>query len=132
MKKVKINPFRWRVRYTLCQQPNQPKEMLPIVDKPLIQYAVEGRPLLQGVTDMIFVTGRSKRADRGPFRQGLRTGGGTRAQEQDGDARVRAICCRRTSIASTSVRPEPLGLGRTVLCAKPVVGDEPFAVLLDG
>ena len=51
----------------------QPKEMLTVVDKPLVQYAVE-EAIGAGITEMIFITGRNKRADRRPLRQGIRAG----------------------------------------------------------
>jgi UTP--glucose-1-phosphate uridylyltransferase len=91
-----------------------PKEMLPIVDKPLIQYAVE-EAVAAGITDLIFVTGRSKRAIPDHF---------DKAYELVRNilpSHVNCIYIRQS---------EALGLGHAVLCAKPVVGDEPFAVLL--
>ena len=106
-----------------------PKEMLPIVDKPLIQYAVE-EAVAAGVTDMIFVTGRSKRAIEDHFDKAYEL-------ESELEARgkhellefVRNMLPR--DINCIYIRQaEALGLGHAVLCAKPVVGDEPFAVLL--
>ena len=106
-----------------------PKEMLPIVDKPLIQYAVE-EAAEAGITDLIFITGRHKRAIEDHF---------DKAHEIEADLeakgkrallevvqRVLPEGCRCIYIRQT----EPLGLGHAVLCARPVVGDEPFAVLL--
>ncbi len=104
-----------------------PKEMLPVVDKPLIQYAVE-EAAAAGITDMIFVTGRNKRAiedhfDLNPELESSLAG----KPELLGIARgVLPPGCRCIYIRQT----EPLGLGHAVLCAQPVVGDEPFAVLL--
>ena len=104
-----------------------PKEMLPIVDKPLIQYAVE-EAAAAGITDMIFVTGRNKRAiedhfDLNPELESALAG----KQELLAIARsVLPTGCRCIYLRQA----EPLGLGHAVLCAQPVVGDEPFAVLL--
>src|SRR5512143_2608272 len=104
-----------------------PKEMLPIVDKPLIQYAVE-EAAAAGITDMIFVTGRNKRAiedhfDLNPELESSLAG----KPELLGIARgVLPPGCRCIYIRQS----EPLGLGHAVLCAATVVGDEPFAVLL--
>lgn len=106
-----------------------PKEMLPIVDKPLIQYAVE-EAYEAGITDMIFITGRYKRAiedhfDKAPLlEQELIEKGKTEILEA-----VRAIAPMNVSFIYIR-QPEPLGLGHAVLCAQPVIGDEPFAVLL--
>jgi UTP--glucose-1-phosphate uridylyltransferase len=106
-----------------------PKEMLPIVDKPLIQYAVE-EAAAAGITEMIFVTGRNKRAIEDHFDKAYeletelerkhKTGllDMVRSVLPDG---VRCIYIRQA---------EPLGLGHAVLCAQPVVGDAPFAVIL--
>ena len=106
-----------------------PKEMLPIVDKPLVQYAVE-EAYAAGITDMIFITGRYKRAiedhfDKAPLlEQELIEKGKTELLEA-----VRAIAPMNVSFIYIR-QPEPLGLGHAVLCAQPVIGDEPFAVLL--
>lgn len=106
-----------------------PKEMLPVVDKPLIQYAVE-EAMAAGITEMIFITGRSKRAIEDHF---------DKAYELETELEARG----RTQLLGTlrSIVPkgmtcvyirqaEALGLGHAVLCAKPVVGNEPFAVIL--
>jgi len=106
-----------------------PKEMLPIVDKPLIQYAVE-EAVAAGITDMIFVTGRSKRAIEDHFDKAyeleseLERRGKTQLLEFVKNLLPKNINCIYMRQA------EALGLGHAVLCAKPVVGDEPFAVLL--
>src|SRR5574338_1607133 len=106
-----------------------PKEMLPIVDKPLIQYAVE-EAAAAGITDMIFITGRNKRAIEDHFDKAyeLETELALRNKnellEQVQAATPPGISCiylRQT---------EALGLGHAVLCAEPVIEDEPFAVLL--
>jgi UTP--glucose-1-phosphate uridylyltransferase len=105
------------------------KEMLPVVDKPLIQYAVE-EAVAAGITDMIFVTGRSKRAIEDHFDKAyeleteLEVRGKTQTLEFVRNILPKNINCIYIRQA------EALGLGHAVLCAKPVVGDEPFAVLL--
>ncbi|HEU0201770.1 MAG TPA: UTP--glucose-1-phosphate uridylyltransferase GalU [Burkholderiaceae bacterium] len=106
-----------------------PKEMLPIVDKPLIQYAVE-EASAAGITQMIFITGRYKRAiedhfDRSPELEAELAAKG----KEDLLALVRSISPERESFVYIR-QPEPLGLGHAVLCAESVVGDEPFAVIL--
>jgi UTP--glucose-1-phosphate uridylyltransferase len=105
-----------------------PKEMLPVVDKPLIQYAVE-EAAEAGITDMIFITGRNKRAIEDHFDKAyeleteLLLRNKTALLEQVQAATPRGINC--VYIRQT----EALGLGHAVLCAEPVVVDEPFAVL---
>ncbi len=106
-----------------------PKEMLPIVDKPLIQYAVE-EAAAAGITDMIFITGRNKRAIEDHFDKAyeleteLALRNKTELLEMVQAAAPPGINC--IYIRQT----EALGLGHAVLCAAPVVGNEPFAVLL--
>jgi len=106
-----------------------PKEMLPIVDKPLIQYAVE-EAVAAGITDMIFVTGRSKRAIEDHFDKAfeleteLEMRGKMKMLEYVRNLLPRNINCIYIRQA------EALGLGHAVLCARPAVGEEPFAVLL--
>jgi UTP--glucose-1-phosphate uridylyltransferase len=106
-----------------------PKEMLPVVDRPLIQYAVE-EAAAAGITDMIFITGRNKRAIEDHFDKAyeleteLMLRNKTALLEQVQAATPRGINC--VYIRQT----EALGLGHAVLCAEPVVVDEPFAVLL--
>ncbi len=106
-----------------------PKEMLPVVDKPLIQYAVE-EAAAAGIEQMIFVTGRNKRAiedhfDRAPeLEQQLDAG-------RKHDLMAALMSATPKGVSFVYVRqPEPLGLGHAVLCAQPVVGNEPFAVIL--
>jgi len=106
-----------------------PKEMLPVVDKPLIQYAVE-EATAAGITQMIFITGRHKRSiedhfDRAPELEAELAAKG----KTDLLAIVRNISPETDSFVYIR-QPEPLGLGHAVLCAEPVVGDEPFAVIL--
>ena len=106
-----------------------PKEMMPVVDKPLIQYAVE-EAAAAGITDMIFVTGRHKRAIEDHF---------DKAYELETELERKgkeALLTQVRSVLPDGVRciyirqPEPLGLGHAVLCAQPVVGNDAFAVLL--
>ena len=106
-----------------------PKEMLPIVDKPLIQYAVE-EAAAAGITQMIFITGRHKRSIEDHF---------DRAPELEAELAAKGKTelldiVRNISPAAESFvyirQAEPLGLGHAVLCAESVVGNEPFAVIL--
>ncbi|HEY1609073.1 MAG TPA: UTP--glucose-1-phosphate uridylyltransferase GalU [Paraburkholderia sp.] len=106
-----------------------PKEMLPIVDKPLIQYAVE-EAVAAGITEMIFVTGRSKRAIEDHFDKSYEIEAELEARHKDKllDL-VRSI--KPSHVDCFYVRqPEALGLGHAVLCAEKLVGDGPFAVIL--
>ena len=106
-----------------------PKEMLPVVDKPLIQYAVE-EAAAAGITDMIFVTGRNKRAIEDHFDSVPELEAALQAKNRMDLLRqihdVLPAGCRCIYIRQA----EPLGLGHAVLCAQPVVGEEPFAILL--
>ncbi|XZG71929.1 UTP--glucose-1-phosphate uridylyltransferase GalU [Chitinibacteraceae bacterium HSL-7] len=106
-----------------------PKEMMPVVDKPLIQYAVE-EAVEAGITEMIFITGRNKRSIEDHFDKAYEL-------ESELEARNKQKLLELVhSIIPKSVtciyirQPEALGLGHAVLCAKPAVGDEPFAVIL--
>jgi UTP--glucose-1-phosphate uridylyltransferase len=106
-----------------------PKEMLPVVDKPLIQYAVE-EAAAAGITDMIFITGRNKRAIEDHFDKAyeLET---ELALRHKTDLLEQAQSAAPPGINCIFIRQsEALGLGHAVLCAAPVVGDDPFAVLL--
>jgi UTP--glucose-1-phosphate uridylyltransferase len=106
-----------------------PKEMLPIVDKPLIQYAVE-EAVAAGITDMVFVTGRSKRAIEDHFDKAYELESELAARGKDEMLHfVRNMIPKNINCIYIR-QPEALGLGHAVLCAKPVIGDEPFAVLL--
>ncbi len=106
-----------------------PKEMLPVVDKPLIQYAVE-EAVEAGMTQMVFITGRNKRAIEDHFDKAfeLETELESRGREALLES-IRNIVPKHVSCIYVR-QPEALGLGHAVLCAKPVVGDEPFAVVL--
>jgi UTP--glucose-1-phosphate uridylyltransferase len=106
-----------------------PKEMMPIVDKPLIQFAVE-EAIAAGITDLIFITGRSKRAIEDHF---------DKAYELETELERRGRAALLASVRDILPKnvhciyirqTEALGLGHAVLCAKPAIGDEPFAVLL--
>ncbi len=106
-----------------------PKEMLPVVDKPLIQYAVE-EAVAAGITELIFITGRGKRAIEDHFDRAFEV-------EAELTARGKAEMLRAVrEIVPPHVKciylrqPQALGLGHAVLCAQPVVGDQPFAVIL--
>lgn len=106
-----------------------PKEMLPIVDKPLIQYAAE-EAMAAGITQLIFVTSSSKRAIEDHFDKNYEL---ESELEKRGKREllnlVRGVVPE--GISCVYVRqPEALGLGHAVLCAQPVVGNEPFAVIL--
>jgi UTP--glucose-1-phosphate uridylyltransferase len=106
----------------------QPKEMLPLVDKPMIQYVVE-EAVASGLSEIIIVTGRGKRAIEDHFDSAfeleyyLNDRGKT-----DELAQIKTI----SELASVSYvrQREPLGLGHAILCARSLVGDEPFAVFL--
>lgn len=107
----------------------QPKEMLPVVDKPLIQYAVE-EAYAAGIRHMIFVTGRNKRAIEDHFDTAYELENELEvAGKQELLSLVRSI--QATDMDFSYVRqPRSLGLGHAVLCAEHLVGNEPFAVLL--
>ena len=106
-----------------------PKELLPIVDKPLIQYAVE-EAILAGIETLIFVTGRNKRAIEDHFDANQELEFALRAKGKHAQAdKVRNIL--PSNVECIFVRqPEQLGLGHAVLCAERAVAGEPFAVLL--
>ena len=106
-----------------------PKEMLPVVDKPLIQYAVE-EAYAAGIRQMIFITGRHKRAIGDHFDAAFELEYELeRGHKQELLDLVHAI--KPDDMDCIFIRqPRPLGLGHAVLCAEPVVGDAPFAVLL--
>jgi UTP--glucose-1-phosphate uridylyltransferase len=106
-----------------------PKEMLPIVDKPLIQYAVE-EAIEAGATKLVFVTGSSKRAIEDHFDTDAELEQALTASGKDELlASIREIVPRGVSCIYIR-QGEPLGLGHAVLCARPAVGDEPFFVHL--
>lgn len=107
----------------------QPKEMLTVVDKPLIQYAVE-EAVAAGITELIFITGRSKRAIEDHFDKAyeleneLAAAGKTELLKRVQNILPKNVTCIYIR------QSEPLGLGHAILCAKPAVNGEPFAVIL--
>ena len=106
-----------------------PKEMLPVVDKPLIQYAVE-EARAAGIERFIFVTGRGKAAIEDHFDYSFELDAMLQARDKlDGLEIVREMMMPPGSISYVR-QQEPMGLGHAVWCAKALVGDEPFAVLL--
>lgn len=106
-----------------------PKEMMPVVDKPLIQFAVE-EAVASGITDLIFITGRSKRAIEDHFDKAyeLENELALRQKTELLDI-VRNILPKHVNCIYIR-QTEALGLGHAVLCAKPVMANEAFAVLL--
>ena len=105
-----------------------PKEMLALVDKPIIQYGVE-EAIASGIEHIIFVTGRGKGAMEDHFDISFELDA---TLEKKGKTELLALSRHISSIARISYvrQKEPLGLGHAVLCAKDLVGDEPFAVIL--
>ena len=106
-----------------------PKEMLPVVDKPLIQYAVE-EAYSAGVRHMIFVTGRSKRAIEDHFDTAYELESELEASHKEELLKVVRSVQPDDMVCAYVRQPRSLGLGHAVLCAEPLVGREPFAVLL--
>ena len=106
-----------------------PKELLPIIDKPIIQFAVE-EAAAAGIDTMVFVTGRSKRSVEDHFDSNFELEHALASKGKLDEARmVHDIVPPHVKCAFVR-QPEQLGLGHAVLCARPVVGDDPFAVLL--
>ncbi|MES2207038.1 MAG: UTP--glucose-1-phosphate uridylyltransferase GalU [Pseudomonadota bacterium] len=106
-----------------------PKEMLPVVDKPLIQYAVE-EAVAAGIHDLIFITGRGKRAIEDHFDRAYELESELAANQKHALLeRVQDIVPKHVNCIFVR-QPSALGLGHAVLCAQPVVGNEPFAVIL--
>ncbi|MDO5687067.1 MAG: UTP--glucose-1-phosphate uridylyltransferase GalU [Neisseria sp.] len=106
-----------------------PKEMLPIVDKPLIQFAVE-EAVAAGCTEVVFVTGRNKRSIEDHFDKAYELESELAFRNKDKLlAHVQDILPKNVTCLYIR-QPEALGLGHAVLCAKAAVGDEPFAVIL--
>lgn len=106
-----------------------PKEMLPVVDKPLIQYAVE-EALNAGIEQIIFVTGRGKTALEDHFDKSYELEDILRSKNKDEDLKAVLSLVPETGTIVYTRQNEPLGLGHAIWCARDVVGDEPFAVLL--
>src|SRR6185295_3233864 len=104
----------------------QPKEMLPLVDKPIIQYGVE-EAIASGIDDIIIVTGRGKNAIEDHFDVAIELESFLESRgKRELLAEIRAI----SKTVSYVRQGEPLGLGHAVLTARPLVGREPFAVIL--
>ena len=127
--KAAVFPVAGRGTRFLPATKASPKEMLPIVDKPLIQYAVE-EAIAAGATKLVFVTGASKRAIEDHFDTDAELEGAlVGAGKDDLLASIRGIVPKGVSCIYIR-QGEPLGLGHAVLCAKPAVGNEPFFVHL--
>jgi UTP--glucose-1-phosphate uridylyltransferase len=106
-----------------------PKEMLPVVDKPLIQYAVE-EALASGIEQLIFVTGSGKRALENHFDRSFQLEETLRERQKlELLKEIESLVPKSGTIIYTR-QSEPLGLGHAIWCARDIVGDEPFAVLL--
>ena len=105
------------------------KEMLPVIDKPLIQYAA-AEAVAAGIEQLVFVTGHAKTAIEDHFDRSAELESVLEAQgKTELLARVRAVLPRHVTCMYIR-QPAPLGLGHAVLCARPAIGDEPFAILL--
>lgn len=105
-----------------------PKEMLPLVDKPLIQYVVE-EAVASGIEDIIIITGRGKRAIEDHFDRSVELEENLKG---NGKAQLLSQIRHISSLANICYvrQPEALGLGHAVLCAQHLIGDEPFAIML--
>jgi UTP--glucose-1-phosphate uridylyltransferase len=106
-----------------------PKEMLPVVDKPLIQYAVE-EAQAAGIEEFIFVTGRSKTAIEDHFDHSYELEDTLKERQKQSELRNIESWMPRPGQVAYTRQQNPMGLGHAVLCAKNLVGNEPFAVLL--
>lgn len=106
-----------------------PKEMLPVVDKPLIQYAVE-EAQAAGIEEFIFVTGRSKSAIEDHFDHSYELVEALKERSKESEIRAMQSWMPRPGQVAYTRQQNPMGLGHAVLCARNLVGDEPFAVLL--
>ena len=106
-----------------------PKEMMPVVEKPLIQYAVE-EAVAAGITDMVFITGRNKRAIEDHFDTAYELEAELAADGKHELLRIVQEVIPKHVNCIYIRQPKALGLGHAVLCAQPVIQDEPFAVIL--
>ena len=106
-----------------------PKEMLPVVDKPLIQYAVE-EALAAGIEEIIFVTGRGKAAIEDFFDHSFELRQMLGERGKDAELHTIDIPVLEPGRVAYTRQQAPLGLGHAVWCARELVGDEPFAILL--
>src|SRR6202171_1503231 len=127
--RIAVFPVAGRGTRFLPATKASPKEMLPIVDKPLIQYAAE-EALAAGATHLVFVTGSSKRAIEDHFDSDPELEAALESQgKHDLLASLRGILPSYATCIYIR-QPAPLGLGHAVLCARPVVGEQPFFVHL--
>lgn len=127
--KIAVFPVAGRGTRFLPATKASPKEMLPVVDKPLIQYAVE-EAIAAGATRLVFITGASKRAIEDHFDKDAELERALAAAgKHDLLASIQDIVPKGVSCVYIR-QGEPLGLGHAVLCARPAVGDEPFFVHL--
>ena len=106
-----------------------PKEMLPIVDKPLIQYAAE-EAVAAGIDTLIFINGRNKRSIEDHFDKAYELEAELEAKNKDKLLKLAQEVLPPHVNCIYIRQSEALGLGHAVLCAEPVVGNEPFAVIL--
>lgn len=106
-----------------------PKEMMPVVDKPLIQYAVE-EALASGIEQIIFVTGGGKTALEDHFDRSRELEHALRVRSKDSLLKELKLLVPESGTIVYTRQQEPLGLGHAIWCARDIVGDEPFAVLL--
>ena len=106
-----------------------PKELLPVIDKPLIQYAVE-EAISANIETLIFITGRNKRAIEDHFDRNIELENFliNQGKKEQADL-IRSIIPEHVNCVFVR-QPKPLGLGHAVVCAESVVGDEPFLVML--
>ncbi len=106
-----------------------PKEMLPVVDKPLIQHAVE-EARAAGIEEFIFVTGRQKTALEDHFDLAYELDATLRQRDKKAELKLLAAGLPEAGKVAYTRQQQPLGLGHAVWCARHLVGDEPFAVML--
>jgi len=106
-----------------------PKEMLPVVDKPLIQYAVE-EALAAGIEQIIFVTGKGKTALEDHFDKSMELESTLENKNKNAILKEIEQLVPKTGTIIYTRQNEPLGLGHAIWCARHIIGDEPFAVLL--
>ena len=108
---------------------SMPKEMLPLVDKPIIQYAVE-EAMAAGIEEIIFVTGKGKSALEDHFDRSYHLEDTLKERKKDLLLKEIESVVPATGTIVYTRQNEPLGLGHAIWCARNIVGDEPFAVLL--
>ena len=108
---------------------SMPKEMLPVFDKPIIQYAVE-EAIASGIEEIIFVTGQGKSSLEDHFDRSYELENTLRERKKNELLEAIQSVVPKTSTIIYTRQPEPFGLGHAIWCARNIVGDEPFAVLL--